>query len=70
MSTANVEPVAAIIEEALEEAVGISSKKWALVVVALVAGALAAFWWMRRTRSIDLSIASPEVDGDLTTTVA
>ena len=60
MRTANVEPAAAIVEEALEEAVGRSSKKWALVVVALVVGALAACWWMRRARSIDLPGAPDE----------
>jgi hypothetical protein len=62
MRTANVEPASAIVQEALEEAVGRSSKKWALVVVALVVGALAASWWMRRARSIEMSIAPDETE--------
>ena len=62
MRTANVEPGAAIVQEALEEAIGRSSKKWALVVVALVVGALSAFWWMRRARSIELPSASDEAE--------
>ena len=60
MRTANGEAAAAIVQEALEEAVGRSSKKWALVVVALVVGALSAFWWMRRARSIELPSASAD----------
>jgi hypothetical protein len=62
MTIANMEPASAIVEEALEEAIGRSGKKWALVVVSLVVGALAAFWWMRRARSIESSIASDEVE--------
>ena len=62
MRTANGEPAAAIVQEALEEAVGRSSKKWALVVVALVVGALAASWWMRRAGSIEMSIAADETE--------
>ena len=62
MRNANVEPASAIVQEALEEAVGRSSKKWALVVVALVVGALAAFWWTHRARSIDLPSASDEAE--------
>ena len=50
MRTAMAEPAAAIVEEA----VGRSSKKWALVVVGLAVGALAACWWMRRAQSMDL----------------
>ena len=33
-----------IMREAIEEAVGLSSKKWALVVVALIVGAIGAMW--------------------------
>ena len=62
MTIANMEPASAIVEEALEEAIGRSGKKWALVVVSLVVGALAAFWWMRRARSIESSIASDEAE--------
>ena len=56
MRTATAEPAVAIVEET----VGRSSKQWALVVVALVVGALAACWWMRRARSIDLPGAPDE----------
>jgi hypothetical protein len=62
MRTANVEPASAIFEEALEEAVGRSSKKWALVIVALVVGALSAFWWIRRARSVESASASDEAE--------
>jgi hypothetical protein len=34
--------------EAVDEAAGISSKKWALVLAALVAGAAIALWLTRR----------------------
>jgi len=46
-----VEQVGAILDEALKETVGISSKKWALVLVAFVVGAVGAFWLVRRARS-------------------
>ena len=46
-----MEQARAILDEALKETVGISSKKWALVLVALVVGAMGAFWLVRRTRS-------------------
>jgi hypothetical protein len=46
-----VEQVGAILDEALKETIGISSKKCALVLVALVVGAMGAFWLVRRTRS-------------------
>jgi hypothetical protein len=44
-----VEQVGAILDEAVKESVGISSKKWALVLVALVVGALGALWLVRRS---------------------
>ena len=46
-----MERVDAILDEALNETIGTSSKKWALVLVALVVGAMGAFWLVRRARS-------------------
>jgi hypothetical protein len=53
-----MEQVGAILDEALKETVGISSKKWALVLVALVVGAMGAFWLVRRARSSEPVTAS------------
>lgn len=44
--------VNAFLEEAIEEAFGTSPRKWALVLLALVAGALGALWLTRRRRPI------------------
>jgi hypothetical protein len=41
-----------ILEEAVEEAVGASSKKWALLLVAFVAGGAVVLWLVRRRGSI------------------
>ena len=57
MKTANTEQVAAVLDEALDEAVGRSSKKWALVLVALVVGAAVAFWLTHRARSTESAVA-------------
>ena len=57
-----MEQVDAILDEALKEAVGASSKKWALVVVALVVGAMSAFWLVRRARAVEPAPAPVEVD--------
>ena len=46
-----VDQVGAVVDEAFKEAIGISGKKWALVVVAFVAGAIGAVWLIRRPRS-------------------
>ena len=46
-----VDAVTAVLDEALMETIGASRKKWALLVVAFVAGALGAVWLARRTRS-------------------
>jgi hypothetical protein len=43
--------VTAVLDEAIRETIGASRKKWALAVVALVAGALVAFWLTRRAQS-------------------
>ena len=40
-----------VLEEAFEEAVGFSSKKWALVLVAFVAGAGVAVWLIHRAHA-------------------
>ena len=57
-----MDQVDAILDEALKEAVGISSKKWALVVVALVVGAMSAFWLVRGARSAEPDATPVEVD--------
>jgi hypothetical protein len=57
-----VEEVGAILDEALKETVGASSKKWALVLVALVVGALGAFWLVRRARSPEPAAAFVDPD--------
>ena len=41
-------PMNSFVEEAIDEALGTSRHKWALIVVALVAGATAAFWLTNR----------------------
>jgi hypothetical protein len=46
-----MDTVNAILDEAIKETIGTSRKKWALVVVALAAGALGALWLTRRIRS-------------------
>jgi hypothetical protein len=46
-----MDPVITILDEAIKETIGVSRKKWALVVVALVAGALGALWLTRRAHS-------------------
>jgi hypothetical protein len=38
------------VEEAVAEAIGVSPRKWALLIVAVVAGAMAATWYGRRRR--------------------
>ncbi len=57
-----MEQVTAVLDEAIRETVGTSSKKWALVVVALVVGAMGAFWLVRRARSVEPALAPVEVD--------
>jgi hypothetical protein len=41
----------AVVDEAIKEAIGVSPRKWALVVVAFVAGALGVVWLTRRARA-------------------
>jgi hypothetical protein len=57
-----LEQVGAILDEALKETVGISSKKWALVLVALVVGAMGAFWLVRRARSPEPAAAPVDLE--------
>ena len=57
MEIASTELVAAIVDEAVDEAVGRSSKKWALVLLALVVGAAVAFWLTHRARSTESAVA-------------
>jgi len=52
----------AILEEAFKEAIGTSSKKWALVLVALVVGAMGAFWLVRRALSAELTDPPADVN--------
>ena len=51
-----------IIAEAIDEAIGTSSKKWALVLVALVVGALVALRLVGRARSTALVLAPGDDD--------
>ena len=57
-----MEQVDAILDEALKETVGISSKKWALVLVAFVVGAMSAFWLVRRARSAEPAATPVDLD--------
>jgi hypothetical protein len=52
-----MESINAFAAEVIEEAIGTSRKKWALLIVALVAGAMGALWLVRRTRSAEPAIA-------------
>ncbi len=52
----------AIIDEAIDEAIGTSSKKWALVLVALVVGVMGALWLVGRARSNTPVLATRDVD--------
>lgn len=46
-----------IIEEAIDEASGASSKRWVLVLLVLVAGGVIALWLSKRARSIESELA-------------
>ena len=45
-----MESMNAFIDEVIAETIGGSRKKWALLVVAFVAGAIGALWLVRRMR--------------------
>ena len=51
-----------VIDEAIDEATGTSSKKWALMLVVFVAGATVAMWLTRRSRSAETPTLGPEVE--------
>ena len=46
-----------IIDEAIDEASGASSKRWALLLLVLVAGGVIALWLSKRARSIESELA-------------
>jgi hypothetical protein len=48
-----VQAVTAFVEEAIEEAMGISPRKWALLLVAVAVGAIGALWLTRRARQAE-----------------
>ncbi len=56
------EVTAIVVDEAIRETIGTSSKKWGLVLVALVVGAMGAFWLVRRTRSAEPAAAPVDLD--------
>jgi hypothetical protein len=41
-----------ILEEAVDEAIGASSKRWALLLIAFVAGGVTVVWLVRRRRGL------------------
>ena len=43
-----------LLEEALEEAVGASSKRWALILIAFVIGGVLALWLAQRIKGAPL----------------
>ena len=47
-----------VIDEAIEEAMGTSSKKWALVLLALVVGAALAVWLTKRGSAGESDLAA------------
>jgi hypothetical protein len=55
-----MDAVTAVVDEALKEAIGTSRRRWALVVVAFAAGALGAFWIIRRARSATPETVQPD----------
>jgi hypothetical protein len=48
-----------IVDEALDEAVGRSSKRWALVLLAFVVGGAVAVWLSRRSPQSSTDVALP-----------
>jgi hypothetical protein len=55
-----MDAVTAVVDEAIRETIGASPKKWGLVVVAIVAGAMGAFWLARRMRAASPTTAQPD----------
>ena len=51
-----------VLEEALDEATGASSKRWALLLLVFVAGGILALWLAKRARSVEADVtAEPDV---------
>ena len=55
-----MDAVTAVVDEAIRETIGASPRKWGLVVVAIVAGALGALWLVRRTRAASATTIQPD----------
>jgi hypothetical protein len=53
-----MEPINVFAAEVIAETIGLSRKKWALLIVAFVAGAMGALWLARRARSVEPAIAA------------
>jgi hypothetical protein len=53
MDSGDVKAVTAFVSEVIDETVGKSRKKWALLVLALAAGAIGAFWLTSRASSAE-----------------
>ena len=62
LNAGEVKAVKAVLGEAVEEAVGKSHKKWALVVVALLVGAIVAVWLTSRTGSAESTTTAVEAE--------
>ena len=56
-----MDQVGAVLDEAINEAIGLSRKKWALVLVALAVGAIGACWLLRRDRSVPAEVSPAAV---------
>jgi hypothetical protein len=54
--------VTEFVDEVIEEATGASSKKWAMVISALVVGAALAVWLSRRVRSGQSATTNPDLE--------
>jgi len=62
------EAVNELLDEVVDEAVGSSSKKWALLLVALIAGAAIALWLKKRSAQGDQ--ATDATTGSMTSSPA
>ena len=62
LNAGEVKAVKAVLGEAVEEAVGKSHKKWALVLVALVVGAIGAIWLTSRAGAAESPTTAVEAD--------
>ena len=55
-----MDAVTTVVDEAIRETIGASPRKWGLVVVAIVAGALGALWLARRMRAASATTVEPD----------